>query len=150
MLASITTLLATVIVILGNFPLGRLEEKFQDKLMKSKDKIMKATSEILRYMRILKLQVCEMKFLSKIIEFRKTETRWLKIIRLYFIHYKFCLLGCTYIYVHGHFWCLYAFGNSTCGNILSALGTFVILQEPVYEIPDTILNSSEVLAIQRA
>ncbi|KAK3198713.1 hypothetical protein Dsin_022128 [Dipteronia sinensis] len=55
-LASIATLLATVIVILANFPLGRLEEKFQDKLMESKDKGMKATSEILRNMRILKLQ----------------------------------------------------------------------------------------------
>ncbi|CAI0542608.1 unnamed protein product [Linum tenue] len=61
-----------------NFPLGRLQEGYQDKLMKSKDKRMKATSEILRNMRILKLQAWEMKFLSKIIELRKTEAGWLK------------------------------------------------------------------------
>ncbi|KAJ7963663.1 ABC transporter C family member 3 [Quillaja saponaria] len=63
---------------LANVPLGKLQEKFQDKLMESKDKRMKATSEILRNMWILKLQGWEMKFLSKIIELRKTEARWLK------------------------------------------------------------------------
>ena len=54
-LASIATLFATIIVMLTNFPLGRLQEKFQGKLMESKDKRMKETSEILRNMRILKL-----------------------------------------------------------------------------------------------
>ncbi|KAJ0044828.1 hypothetical protein Pint_03930 [Pistacia integerrima] len=44
--------------------------RFQVKLMESKDTRMKATSEILRNMRILKLQGWEMKFLSKIAELR--------------------------------------------------------------------------------
>ncbi|TXG67646.1 hypothetical protein EZV62_008921 [Acer yangbiense] len=77
-LASIATLFVTIIVMLTNFPLGRLQEKFRDKLMEFKDKRMKETSEILRNMRILKLQGWEMKFLSKIIELRKIETRWRK------------------------------------------------------------------------
>lgn len=70
-LASIATLLATAIVMLANFPLGRLREKFQDKFMETKDRRIKATSEILRNMRILKLQGWELKFLSKITELRK-------------------------------------------------------------------------------
>lgn len=45
-LASIATLLATAIVMLANFPLGRLREKFQDKLMETKDRRIKATSQI--------------------------------------------------------------------------------------------------------
>ncbi|KAB1199134.1 ABC transporter C family member 3 [Morella rubra] len=77
-LASIATLVATVLVMLANVPLGKLQEKFQDKIMESKDRRMKATSEILRNVRILKLQGWEMKFLSKIIELRKTEEGWLK------------------------------------------------------------------------
>nr|POF14570.1 isoform 2 of abc transporter c family member 3 [Quercus suber] len=63
---------------LANVPLGRLQEKFQDKLMESKDKRMKATSEILSNMRILKLQGWEMKFQSNIMELRGTEAGWLK------------------------------------------------------------------------
>jgi hypothetical protein len=55
-----------------------MQEKFQEMLMDSKDVRMKATSEILRNMRILKLQGWEMRFLSKIVELRKTETSWLK------------------------------------------------------------------------
>ena len=48
---------------LVNVPLGSLQEKFQKKLMQSKDTRMKATAEILRNMKILKLQGWEMKFL---------------------------------------------------------------------------------------
>lgn len=77
-LASIATLVATILVMLANVPLGSLQEKYQDKLMKSKDQRMKATSEILRNMRILKLQGWEMKFLSKIVGLRKTEQRWMR------------------------------------------------------------------------
>ncbi|KAK3009967.1 hypothetical protein RJ639_012359 [Escallonia herrerae] len=77
-LASIAAFVATVLVMLANIPLGRLQEKYQDKLMKSKDTRMKATSEMLRNMRILKLQGWEMKFLSKIVELRETETGWLR------------------------------------------------------------------------
>ncbi|PQQ04852.1 ABC transporter C family member 3 [Prunus yedoensis var. nudiflora] len=77
-LAAIATLVATIVVMLANVPLGSLQEKFQEKLMESKDKRMKATSEVLRNMRILKLQAWEMKFLSKINELRKTEAGWLR------------------------------------------------------------------------
>ncbi|KAK7395418.1 hypothetical protein VNO78_15976 [Psophocarpus tetragonolobus] len=62
-LASIAALVTTIVVILANVPVGSLQEKFQKKLMESKDTRMKATSEILRNMRILKLQGWEMKFL---------------------------------------------------------------------------------------
>ncbi|RVW50096.1 ABC transporter C family member 3 [Vitis vinifera] len=75
-LASVAAFFATIIVMLANVPLGKWEEKFQGKLMESKDKRMKATSEILRNMRILKLQGWEMKFLSKIVDLRKNETGW--------------------------------------------------------------------------
>jgi hypothetical protein len=40
----------------ANVPPGNMQEKFQEMLMDSKDVRMKATSEILRNMRILKLQ----------------------------------------------------------------------------------------------
>ncbi|CAH9095181.1 unnamed protein product, partial [Cuscuta epithymum] len=36
-LASIAALIATVLVMFANIPLGKLQEKFQDELMKAKD-----------------------------------------------------------------------------------------------------------------
>ncbi|KAK1404981.1 ABC-type xenobiotic transporter [Heracleum sosnowskyi] len=138
-LASIATLVATVIVMLANIPLGRLTEDYQTNLMKSKDERMKATSEILRNMRILKLQSWEMKFLSKIMELRNVEEVWLK---------KYVYANAIITFV---FWgtptfvAMVTFG--TCillgiplesGKILSALATFRILQEPIYSLPDVI------------
>ncbi|KAL2322784.1 hypothetical protein Fmac_027163 [Flemingia macrophylla] len=138
-LASIAGFVAILIVMWANIPLSSTQEKFHNKLMESKDARMKATSEILRNMRILKLQGWEMKFLSKITELRKIEQGWLR---------NFIYTLAVIIFV---FWCAPAFVSvvtfGTCfltgvplesGKILSALATFQILQEPIYNLPDTI------------
>ncbi|KAK9690351.1 hypothetical protein RND81_09G122000 [Saponaria officinalis] len=138
-IASIASLVTTVLIMLLNFPLSTLMEKYQDKLMKSKDQRMKATSEILRNMRILKLQAWEMKFLSKIVELRKVENGWLKI-------YLYTLSVTTFLfYVSPTLVSVITFGTCTVigvplesGKILTALATFRILQEPIYSLPDTI------------
>ncbi|KAB1199140.1 ABC transporter C family member 3 [Morella rubra] len=71
--------------------------------MESKDRRMKATSEILRNMRILKLKGWEMKFLPKIVELRKTETGCAVDAHTGSHLFKECLLGLlsskTVIYV---------------------------------------------------
>jgi ATP-binding cassette subfamily C (CFTR/MRP) protein 2 len=138
-LASIATLIATIIVMLANVPLGKLQEKFQDKIMQSKDGRMKATSEILRNMRILKLQGWEMKFLSKIKELRKTEEGWLK-------KYVYTSAMTSFVFwVAPTFVSVVTFGACILmgiplesGKILSALATFRILQQPIYILPETI------------
>ncbi|RHN67317.1 putative xenobiotic-transporting ATPase [Medicago truncatula] len=143
-IASISGLVATIIVMLANVPLVSILEKFQNKLMASRDKRMKATSEILRNMRILKLQGWEMKFLSKITELRKSEQFWLK---------RFLHTIAVIIFV---FWSAPAFVSvvtfGSCivigvplesGKILSSLATFQILQEPIYNLPDTISMMSQ-------
>ncbi|KAL3599634.1 hypothetical protein D5086_007552 [Populus alba] len=138
-LGSVAGFVATVIVMSLNYPFGRLEEKFQDKLMESKDKRMKATTEILRNIRILKLQGWEMKFLSKILELRKVETRWLK-------KYLYTSVVITVVaWVTPTVVAVATFG--TCmlmgvpldsGKVLSALATFEILQSPIYNLPSTV------------
>ncbi|XP_020203580.1 ABC transporter C family member 3 isoform X2 [Cajanus cajan] len=137
--ASIAALAATVIVMLLNLPLASLQGKFQGKVMEFKDKRMKATSETLNNMRILKLQAWEMKFLSKIIDLRKSEEVWLK---------KF-LAGTAFVRILFHnaptFIAVVTFGSCVLigiplesGKVLSALATFRILQMPIYSLPDTI------------
>ncbi|KAL9232032.1 hypothetical protein vseg_007181 [Gypsophila vaccaria] len=138
-LASIASLIATVVVMLANYPLSSLIKRYQKRLMMSKDMRMKATSEIIKNMRILKLQAWEMKFLSKIIDLRNIENRWLKRF-LYTIAFTTVLFFVTPTFVS-----VITFG--TCiiigiplksGNILASLATFRLLQEPIYCLPDTI------------
>ncbi|KAL0306269.1 UNVERIFIED_CONTAM: ABC transporter C family member 3 [Sesamum radiatum] len=138
-LASVAALFASVLVMLANVPLGSLQEKYQDELMKSKDKRMKATSEVLRNMRILKLQAWELKFLSKILDVRNDETIWLK-------KYLYTKAVSTFVFLDAPiFVSVVTFGacmlmgiSLESGKILSALATFKILQEPIYKLPDTI------------
>ncbi|KAJ8643116.1 hypothetical protein MRB53_004864 [Persea americana] len=138
-LASVAGLVASVLVMLANVPLGKLQEKYQDKMMESKDVRMKATSEILRNMRILKLQGWEMKFLSKIIELRKNETNWLKKYVYTSAMTTFFFWGApTFVSVVTFGACMLMGIPLESGKILSALATFRVLQEPIYNLPDTI------------
>jgi ABC-type multidrug transport system fused ATPase/permease subunit len=137
LLASLAALGATVVIMLANVPPGNMQEKFQEKLMGSKDVRMKATSEILQNMRILKLQGWEMKFLSKIIELRKTETNWLKKYLYTSATVTFVFWGTpTFVAVVTFGACILMRIPLESGKVLSALATFRVLQEPIYGLPD--------------
>ncbi|XP_042487335.1 ABC transporter C family member 3-like, partial [Macadamia integrifolia] len=138
-LASLVALVAIMILMLANSPLVKLQEKIQGELMDSKDRRMNVTSEALRNMRILKLQGWEMKFLAKIIELRKFETKWLKKL-LYTSAMTSFVYSSTPLFVS-----VVTFGSCVLmgiqldsGKILSALATFQMLQVPIYNLPDTI------------
>lgn len=138
-LASLVGLSAIVVIMIGNAPLGNLQEKFQDKIMEAKDKRMKATSETLRNMKILKLQAWEIRFLQKLENLRKVECSW-------FRKYLFAEVMLTFAYwAAPSFVSVITFGACmlmgvplTAGRILSALATFRLLQEPIYNLPDLI------------
>ncbi|XP_064965482.1 ABC transporter C family member 3-like isoform X6 [Musa acuminata AAA Group] len=138
-LASLIGLAATFIVMLINVPIAKLEQNYTEKIMESKDRRMKATTEILRNMRILKLQAWEMKFLSKIMELRKNEISWLWKIA-YVSAAAIFLVSCSSIFV-----AVVAFGACILlriplgtGKVLTALATFRTLQNPIFAIPKTI------------
>ncbi|KAI0502262.1 hypothetical protein KFK09_017209 [Dendrobium nobile] len=138
-LASLAALAATFVVMLANVPLGKMQENYQQKMMESKDTRMKATSEILRNMRILKLQGWEMKFLSKISELRKKETNWLRKYVYTSALTTFVFWGApTFVAVVTFGACVLMGIPLESGKVLSALATFRVLQEPIYVLPDTI------------
>ncbi|XP_071733698.1 ABC transporter C family member 3-like [Rutidosis leptorrhynchoides] len=137
--AAVASFVATVFVLLANLPLGNIQEKLQDELMKSKDKRMKSTSEILRNMRILKLQGWEMKFLSKIIKLRDEEEGALKKYMYTLSLTSFIFWGAPIVVAVVTFaTCLFVGTPLESGKILSSLATFKILQEPIYNLPDSI------------
>ncbi|XP_042482780.1 ABC transporter C family member 3-like [Macadamia integrifolia] len=138
-LASLVAFFATLILMLANVPLGKLQKKFQESLMDSKDRRMKVTTEALRYMRFLKLQGWEMKFLAMIIDIRNFETRWLKKLL-----YTSALTTVVYLSAP-MFVSMVTFGfcvlmgiSLESGKILSAIATFEILKGAIYNLPDTI------------
>ncbi|XP_042486112.1 ABC transporter C family member 3-like [Macadamia integrifolia] len=138
-LASIVTFIATMILMLANIPMGKLQEKFQGELMDSKDQRMKVTSEALRNMRILKLQGWEMKFLANIIELRNFETRWLKKLLYTLAMTSFFFLSAPMLVSVVTFgFCVLMRIPLESGKVLSAIATFEILQVPIYNLPDTI------------
>ncbi|KAK8591645.1 hypothetical protein V6N13_031681 [Hibiscus sabdariffa] len=138
-LAAIAAFATTILVMLPNIPLGKMQKNFQEKLMKSKDKRMKATSEILRNMRILKLQGWETKFLSKVIGLRTVEEGWLKrFVYTDAITTFLFSVAPTFVSAATFGTCIFLGIPLESGKVLSALAMFRILQEPIYNLPDTI------------
>ncbi|KAG0495993.1 hypothetical protein HPP92_000608 [Vanilla planifolia] len=138
-LASLAALAATFLVMLANVPLGKMQKQYQEKMMETKDIRMKSTSEILRNMRILKLQGWEMKFLAKIAELRNNETNWLKKYVYTSAMTTFVFWGApTFVAVFTFGACVLMGISLQSGKVLSALATFRVLQEPIYNLPDTI------------
>ncbi|KAL0419704.1 UNVERIFIED_CONTAM: ABC transporter C family member 5 [Sesamum radiatum] len=77
-IASVATLVATIVSIVATVPVARVQEDYQDKLMAAKDDRMRKTSECLRNMRILKLQAWEDRYRVKLEEMRGVEFKYLR------------------------------------------------------------------------
>lgn len=130
-------LAATFVIMALNVPLTRILKKLQMKIMASKDARMKATSEVLKSMRILKLQAWDTRYLKKLEELRGVEYGWLwKII-------QFAALTNFVFWGSPAFISAITFGSCilmgiplTTGRVLSALATFRMLQEPIFNLPD--------------
>ncbi|XP_042485004.1 ABC transporter C family member 3-like [Macadamia integrifolia] len=138
-LTSLVSFVTTMIFFLANVPLGKLLEKFEGELMDSKDQRMKVTSEALRNMRILKLQGWEMKFLSKVIDLRNFEARWLKKLRYTSAMTSFVYLSAPmFVSIVTFGFCVLVRIPLQSENILSALATFDVLQGPIFILPGTI------------
>ncbi|OVA17566.1 ABC transporter [Macleaya cordata] len=136
---SMAALVATILVMVSNTPLANLQERLHSKIMEAKDSRIKATSETLKSMRVLKLHAWETTFLKKILNLRETESSWLK-------RYLYACAGVAFL-----FWtsptlvsvitfgvCIAVKTPLTSGAVLSALATFRILQEPIYNLPELI------------
>ncbi|XP_073385743.1 ABC transporter C family member 5 isoform X2 [Physcomitrium patens] len=137
-------LVAACVLLLINTPLTKLQEKYQGKVMEAKDERMKVTSEVLRNMRILKLQAWDKKYFAKIEAIRVKEMSWL---------WKKAVATASTVYL---FWtapvlvstatfatCVIMKIPLSAGQILTALATFRILQDPLDSFPEFISNLTQ-------
>ena len=136
-LGSLAALAATLLVMACNIPLTRIQKRYQSKIMDAKDDRMKATSEVLRNIKTLKLQAWDSQFLHKLESLRKIEYNWLwKSQRLGALS-AFIFWGSpTFISVITFGACLVMGIELTSGRVLSALATFRMLQDPIFNLPD--------------
>ncbi|CAL5076762.1 unnamed protein product [Urochloa decumbens] len=138
-LAAFAALAATVLTMLANIPLGRIEQNYQEKTMNTKDARMNAMSEILQNIRILKLQGWELIFLSKIKDLRKIEMNWIKKYVYTSAMLMSVFFGAPAFVAMITFGACILFGIPLeTGKVLSALATFRQLQGPIHSLPDSI------------
>ncbi|TKY52781.1 ABC transporter C family member 5 [Spatholobus suberectus] len=143
-IASVATLIATIISIVVTVPLARIQEDYQDKLMAAKDERMRKTSECLRNMRILKLQAWEDRYRLKLEEMRGVEFKWLRK-ALYSQAFVTFIFWSSPIFVSAVTFAtsILLGGQLTAGGVLSALATFRILQEPLRNFPDLVSTMAQ-------
>ncbi|XP_022717852.1 putative ABC transporter C family member 15 [Durio zibethinus] len=136
-LGSLAALASTLIVMACNIPIARIQRRFQSKIMDAKDKRMKATSEVLRNMKTIKLQAWDRQFLHRLESLRKVEYKCLwESQRLQAISTSIFWGSPTLISVVTFGACMLMGIQLTAGRVLSALATFRMLQEPIFTLPD--------------
>ncbi|KAK4397115.1 ABC transporter C family member 9 [Sesamum angolense] len=118
-MGALVALAATLTVMAGNIPLTRVQKRYQTIIMDAKDDRMKATSEILRSMKTLKLQAWDSHYLEKLVTLRKTEHNWI---------WKSLRLSALTAFI---FW-----GKSFCERISSYLQEDEIKSDAVEYVPD--------------
>lgn len=136
---SMAALISTVLVIISNTPLANMQKDFQTKVMESKDSRIKATSEILKSMRVLKLHSWETNFKKKLIVLREKERNWLK--KYLYMTSAIAFLfwtSPTLVSVSTFGVCIFLKTPLTPGVVLSTLATFRILQDPIYNLPELV------------
>ncbi|KAJ9546583.1 hypothetical protein OSB04_019126 [Centaurea solstitialis] len=136
-LGSLVGLAATIVVMSGNIPLTRIQKWYQSKIMESKDARMKSTSEVLKNIKTLKLQAWDTHYLRKLESFRKVEYDWIwKSLKLNALAALVFWGAPTFISVMTFGGCVLMGIPLTAGRVLSALATFRMLQDPIFNLPD--------------
>lgn len=136
---SIAALSSTILVMVSNTPLASKQERLHSRIMEAKDLRIKATSETLKSMRVLKLYSWEPTFFKKLLQLRETERNWLR--RYLYTSSAMAFLfwaSPTLVSVITFGVCIILKTPLTTGTVLSALATFRILQEPIYNMPELI------------
>ncbi|ERN06796.1 putative ABC transporter C family member 15 [Amborella trichopoda] len=142
--ASLTALATTLAIMAANTPLATLQEKYQSGIMDARDQRIKDTKESLNAMKILKLHAWETKYQEKILQLRNIESGWLR-------RYLYACAVVAFL-----FWaapavvslttfgvCLLVGTPLTTGSVLSALATFRVLQDPIYNLPELISMAAQ-------
>ncbi|CAL5344076.1 unnamed protein product [Camellia sinensis] len=138
-LATIASLVVIILTVLCNAPLAKLEHKFQSKLMVAQDDWLKATSEALVNMKVLKLYAWESHFKNVIENLRKMECKWLSAVQMRKAYNGFLFWASPVLVSTATIGACYFLGVPLhASNVFTFVATLRLVQEPVRCIPDVI------------
>lgn len=138
-LATIAALVAIIITVICNAPLAKLQHKFQSKLMVAQDERLKASSEALANMKVLKLYAWETHFKSTIENLRETEFKWLSAVQLRKAYNGFLFWSSPVLVSAATFGACYFLSIPLyASNVFTFVATLRLVQDPIRAIPDVI------------
>ncbi|PON96910.1 ATP-binding cassette containing protein, partial [Trema orientale] len=138
-LATIAALVAIILTVTCNAPLAKLQNRFQTKLMMAQDKRLRALSEALVNMKVLKLYAWETHFKNVVESLRKVELKWLSAVQ-FRNAYNAILFWSSPIFVSAATFgaCYFLKIPLHANNVFTFVATLRLVQEPVRSVPDVI------------
>ncbi|XP_051197537.1 ABC transporter C family member 10 [Lolium perenne] len=134
--ASASSLAVIIITVLANAPLAKLQHKFQSKLMEAQDVRLKAMSESLVHMKILKLYAWEAHFKKVIEGLREVEYKWLSAFLLRRAYNSFLFWSSPVLVSAATFLTCYLLKIPLdASNVFTTVATLRLVQDPVRSIP---------------
>ncbi|WMV20653.1 hypothetical protein MTR67_014038 [Solanum verrucosum] len=138
-LATIASLVVIIITVLCNAPLAKLQHKFQSKLMVAQDDRLKAISEALVNMKVLKLYAWEAHFKKVIENLRQVEENCYSAVQLSNGYNSFLYGSSPVLVSAATFGACYFLGIPLhASNIFTFVATLRLVQSPVSDISDLI------------
>ncbi|XP_009594769.2 ABC transporter C family member 10-like isoform X2 [Nicotiana tomentosiformis] len=137
--AASAALVIVILVVLVNSPLAKLQLKYQINLMIAHDKRLKAITEALTHMKVLKLYSWERHFLNEINKLRSEETKWLSLVQTQKGYYLILFWSSPILVSSATFVACYLFGVPlNVSNVFTFLASLNLLQDPIRRIPDVV------------
>ncbi|KAK4734646.1 hypothetical protein R3W88_008907 [Solanum pinnatisectum] len=138
-LATIASLVVIILTVLCNAPLAKLQHKFQSKLMVAQDDRLKAISEALVNMKVLKLYAWEAHFKKVIENLRQVEENCYSAVQLSNGYNSFLYGSSTVLVSAATFGAYYFLGIPLhASNIFTFVATLRLVQSSVSDISDLI------------
>ncbi|KAI3935666.1 hypothetical protein MKW98_022674 [Papaver atlanticum] len=138
-LATLAAFVVIILTVLCNTPLAKLQHEFQTKLMVAQDQRVKAMSEAIMNMKVLKMYAWETHFKGVIEKLRKEEIRWVSLVQLRRAYNSLLFWSSPVLVSAATFGACYFLGIPLyASNAFTFLATLRLFQDPVRMIPEII------------